>query len=113
MNTQEMVDLCLAHSMYSWSATGSVDPLPVARAEGVYFYTTEGKRFLDFNSQLMSVNIGHSHPRVIAAMKAQLDSQLLYCFPATATEVRARLSKKLADITPGKSPPLFDVALLD
>jgi taurine--2-oxoglutarate transaminase len=107
MNTQEMVDLCLAHSMYSWSATGSVDPLPVARAEGVYFYTTEGKRFLDFNSQLMSVNIGHSHPRVIAAMKAQLDSQLLYCFPATATEVRARLSKKLADITPGNLNTFF------
>lgn len=107
MDTQEMVDLCKAHSMYSWSASGAVDPLPVARAEGVYFYTPEGKRFLDFNSQLMSVNIGHSHPRVIAAMKAQLDSQLLYCFPATATEARARLSKRLADLVPGDLNTFF------
>mgnify|MGYP000400668376 CR=1 FL=1 len=107
MDTQEMIDLCKAHSMYSWSATGAVDPLPVARAEGVYFYTPEGKRFLDFNSQLMSVNIGHSHPKVLQAMKDQLDAQLLYVFPATATEVRAKLSKKLAEIVPGDINTFF------
>lgn len=107
MDTQEMIDLCKAHSMYSWSATGAVDPLPVARAEGVYFYTPEGKRFLDFNSQLMSVNIGHSHPRVLQAMKDQLDAGLLYCFPATATEPRAKLSKKLAEIVPGDINTFF------
>ena len=107
MDTQEMIDLCKAHSMYTWAAGDAVDPLPVARAEGVYFYTPEGKRFLDFNSQLMSVNIGHSHPKVLAAMKAQIDSQLLYCFPATATEARAKLSKKLAEIVPGNLNTFF------
>jgi taurine--2-oxoglutarate transaminase len=55
--------------MWSWSKGGAVNPLAVERAEGVYFYTTDGKRYLDFNSQLMSVNIGHSHPKVLAAMK--------------------------------------------
>jgi taurine--2-oxoglutarate transaminase len=107
MDTQEMIDLCKKHSMYSWAATGAVDPLPVARAEGVYFYTPEGKRFLDFNSQLMSVNIGHSHPKVLAAMKAQIDAGLLYVFPATATEPRAKLSKRLAEVVPGDINTFF------
>jgi len=107
MDTQEMVDLCHRHSMYSWAATDAVEPLPVARAEGVYFYTPEGKRFLDFNSQLMSVNIGHSHPKVREAMKAQIDSGLLYCFPATATEPRAKLSRRLAEIVPGDINTFF------
>ena len=50
MNTQEMIELCKKHTLYAWSATGSVDPLPVTRAEGVYFYTADGQKFLDFNS---------------------------------------------------------------
>ncbi len=107
MNSQEMIDLCKAHSMYSWAATDAVDPTPVARAEGVYFYTPEGKRILDFNSQLMSVNIGHSHPRVLEAMKAQIDAQLLYVYPGTATEPRARLAKRLADLIPGDINTFF------
>ena len=56
---------------------------------------SDGQKILDFNSQLMSVNIGHGHPKVIAAMKAQLD-RLIYTFPGSATEVRARLSSRLA-----------------
>lgn len=100
MNTQEMIDLCKRHTMYAWSAGDSVSPLPIARAEGVYLYTPEGKRILDFNSQLMSVLIGHSHPRVIAAMKRQLD-ELIYAYPGTAVEVRARLGRLLAEVVPG------------
>ncbi|TNE48066.1 MAG: aminotransferase class III-fold pyridoxal phosphate-dependent enzyme [Deltaproteobacteria bacterium] len=106
MNVKEMVELCQRHTMYTWSAGNNVQPLPFARAEGVYFWTHEGKRFLDFNSQLMSVNIGHSHPKVIAAMKDQLDT-LLYAFPGSATEPRARLGKLLAEITPGDINTFF------
>jgi len=106
MDGQQIVDLCLKHSMYSWSATGAVHPLPVARASGVYMYTTEGKRILDFNSQLMSVNIGHSHPRVIERMK-QACERLLFVHPGTATEIRARLSKRLADLCPGDLDVFF------
>src|SRR5690606_31674896 len=90
MHTREMIDLCLKHSMFTWAASGKVDPLPIARAEGVYLYTPEGKRIIDFNSQLMSVNIGHAHPKVIEAMKRQLD-ELIYVYPGAATAVRARL----------------------
>jgi taurine--2-oxoglutarate transaminase len=106
MNTEEMVALCKKHSLYTWTATGSVNPMPIERAEGIYLYTPDGKRYVDFNSQLMSVNIGHSHPKVIAAMKAQLDS-LIYTFPASATDVRARLSKRLADLVPGDINTFF------
>ena len=65
METQEMVDLCLKHTMWSWSARSKVKPLPIQRAEGIYLYTPDGERIIDFNSQLMSVNIGHSHPKVL------------------------------------------------
>ena len=106
MDGKQIVDLCLKHSLYSWSATGAVDPLPIARAEGVYMYTADGRRILDFNSQLMSVNIGHSHPRVVERMK-QACERLLFVHPGTATEIRARLSKRLADLCPGDLDVFF------
>ncbi|MCA9716034.1 MAG: aminotransferase class III-fold pyridoxal phosphate-dependent enzyme [Myxococcales bacterium] len=100
MSSEEMIALCKRHTMYTWARGDAVDPIPVARAEGAYIYTPEGQRLLDFNSQLMCVNIGHSHPKVIAAMKRQLDRQLLYVYPGTATGPRARLGRMLADIVP-------------
>jgi taurine--2-oxoglutarate transaminase len=106
MTTEEMIDLCRKHTMYTWAAQGAVDPLPIDRAEGVYMYTPEGKRFLDFNSQLMCVNIGHGHPRVREAMKAQID-QLTYVFPGTATKPRAKLGKMLAEIAPADLNTFF------
>lgn len=100
MNSEEMVALCKRHTMYTWAAQGSVEPIPVAKAEGVYFYDPDGKRYLDFNSQLMSVNIGHGHPKVRAAMKSALDD-VIYAFPGTATEARACLGQRLAALLPG------------
>jgi len=100
MNTAEIVDLCHRHTLFNWAARDAVAPLPIERAEGIWLYTTDGRRLMDFNSQLMSVNIGHSHPKVIAAIKAQLDT-LIYAFPHAATAVRARVAKKLADLMPG------------
>jgi taurine---2-oxoglutarate transaminase len=82
MNQDEMIALCKEHTLYTWAASGKVSPMPLARAEGIFMYEPSGKRYYDFNSQLMSVNIGHSHPKVIEAMKAQLDRQLIYTFPA-------------------------------
>ena len=94
MTGQEIVDLAKKHTLYEWSAQSKVDPIPVARAKGIYFWTPEGKRFIDFNSQLMSVNIGHGDERVIQAIAEQA-SQLAYANPFMATEVRARLGAKL------------------
>lgn len=106
MTGEEMVALSKKHTLFEWSAQSKVDPLPVAKARGVYFWTPEGKRFIDFNSQLMSVNIGHSDPRVIEAIYQQA-STLAYANPFMATEPRARLGAKLAEITPGDIDTFF------
>jgi len=106
MTGKEIVDLARKHTLYEWSAQSKVDPIPVASAKGIYFYTPEGKRFIDFNSQLMSVNIGHGDERVINAIKEQAES-LCYANPFMATEVRARLGQKLAEITPGDIDTFF------
>ena len=106
MSGQEMVALSKQHSLYEWSAQAHVDPIPVARAKGIYFWTPEGKRFIDFNSQLMCVNIGHGEPRVIKAIQDQA-ATLAYANPFMATEVRARLGQKLAQIAPGDIDVFF------
>jgi taurine--2-oxoglutarate transaminase len=106
MSSQEMVDACLQHTLFSWSARGKVAPMPLARAEGIYLYSPEGERWIDFNSQLMSVNIGHSHPRVVQAMKDAADG-LIFAFPGAATEPRARLAKKLAGLMPAGLDTFF------
>src|SRR5277367_5024378 len=106
MTGQEMVDLAKKHTLYEWSAQSKVDPIPVARAKGIYFWTPEGKRFIDFNSQLMSVNIGHGDERVVQAIAEQA-ATLAYANPFMATEVRARLGVKLAEICPGDINTFF------
>jgi len=106
MSGEEIVDLCRKHTIFEWSAQSAVHPIPVARSKGIYFWTPEGKRFIDFNSQLMCVNIGHGDERVINAIKAQAET-LAYANPFMATEVRARLGEKLAELTPGDIDAFF------
>ena len=106
MSSAEMVDLCKKHTLYTWTSGDAVSPLPIARAEGVYLWTPDGQRILDFNAQLMSVLIGHGHPTVIAAMKRQLD-ELVFVYPQTATAARARLGKLLHDVVPGMASFFF------
>ncbi|HXY10545.1 MAG TPA: aminotransferase class III-fold pyridoxal phosphate-dependent enzyme [Terriglobales bacterium] len=106
MTGEEIIALAKKHTLYEWSAQSKVDPIPVAKAKGVYFWTPDGKRFLDFNSQLMSVNIGHGDPRVINAIREQA-ATLAYANPFMATEPRARLGAKLAEITPGDMDTFF------
>jgi taurine--2-oxoglutarate transaminase len=106
MTSEDIVSLSRAHTLFSWSVQGALDPIAIDHAEGVYLYTPEGTRILDFNSQLMSVNIGHGNPRVIAAITEQV-TKLQFVQPAFATEVRARLGAKLAEIMPGDLNKVF------
>ncbi len=106
MDTKEMIELCKAHTMYTWTQGDKVDPLPIERADGIYIYTPEGKRLIDFNSQLMCVNIGHNHPEVRRAIKEQVDT-LTYVFPGSATEARARCARLLAEVVPGDLNTFF------
>ncbi len=106
MTGEEMVALCRRHTLFEWSVQSKVVPIPVARAEGIYFWTPEGKRYIDFNSQLMCSNLGHSHPRVVKAIQEQA-ATLAYANPFMATEPRARLGVKLAELTPGDIDTFF------
>ena len=106
MTSEEIVALSREHTIFSWSVQGALDPIAIDRAEGVYLYTPEGRRILDFNSQLMSVNIGHGDRRVIDAITEQA-TRLQYVQPAFATEIRARLGQKLAEILPGDMDKVF------
>jgi taurine--2-oxoglutarate transaminase len=106
MTGDEMIALTKAHTLYEWSAQGIVNPIPVAGADGCWFWTPEGKRYLDFNSQLMCMNIGHGDRRVIKAIQDQA-ATLAYANPFMATAPRARLGQKLATITPGDIDTFF------
>ena len=106
LSGQTIVELTKKHTLFEWSAQGGVDPIPVAGAKGCWFWTPEGKRFLDFNSQLMCVNIGHGDERVIRAIVQQAET-LAYANPFMATEARARLGRKLAEICPGDIDVFF------
>ncbi len=101
LSDDQIVPLSKEHVFWTWSAQSKVNPIAVERAEGVYFWDLDGKRYLDFNSMTMCVNIGHGNKKVIAAMKAQLD-QVPYAAPGMTTRIRAIASKAVADITPGK-----------
>ena len=106
MSGEEIVALSKQHTIFEWSAQSKVDPIAVARAKGIYFWTPEGKRYIDFNSQLMCVNIGHGDERVVRAIQEQA-AVLAYANPFMATEPRARLGAKLAEITPGDIDTFF------
>jgi taurine--2-oxoglutarate transaminase len=106
MSGEDMIALSKKHTLFEWSAQSKVEPIAVARSKGIYFWTPEGKRFIDFNSQLMCVNIGHGDPRVIRAIQKQAEV-LAYANPFMATEPRARLGAKLASICPGDIDVFF------
>lgn len=106
LSAAEITELCLKHTLYDWSSQSGLKPLPVTDAKGVYFHTADGKRYLDFNSQLMCVNAGYGDRRIIEAIQKQAE-QLAYIGPFMATEVRARLGAKLAQLLPGDINKFF------
>jgi taurine---2-oxoglutarate transaminase len=106
LTAEEIVELSLKHTLYDWQQQGTTKPIAVASARGSEFFTVDGKRYLDFNSQLMGVNIGHADPRVAEAIAEQART-LPYISPFMATEVRARLGVKLAELLPGDIEKTF------
>ena len=96
----QIVEDAKEYVLYSWSTQDAINPIAVAGAEGRYFWDYEGKRYLDFASQLVNVNIGHGHPKIIAAIKEQAD-KLCTIGPPMASESRSRLGRLLEEVTPG------------
>ena len=106
MSAEEMVALCKQYTFWSWAAQDSVNPIAMDRAEGIYFWTPDGKRYIDMNSQLMCVNIGHGNKKVIRAIQDQAE-KLAYAGPSMASEVRAKIGPLLAKHTPGDLNKFF------
>jgi taurine--2-oxoglutarate transaminase len=100
LSDSEILPLSLNHNFWTWSAQNHVNPIPVKKAQGVYFWDVNGKKYLDFNSMTMCVNIGHGNQKVIQAIVDQAQD-LPYAGPGMATKPRAMLGKVLSEITPG------------
>lgn len=88
------------YTLFSWSKQKGTNPIAVKYAEGVYLYDYDGKRYIDFSSGLMNVNIGHGNQRVTEAVVKQMQ-EVAYVTPSCVTKVRGELGKKLAEICPG------------
>jgi taurine---2-oxoglutarate transaminase len=97
---EEVLKNNLDYTLFSWSKQKGIDPICVERAEGVYLYDYNGKRYIDFSSGLMNVNIGHGDQRVTDVVVKQMQ-KVSYVTPGCATAVRGELGKKLAEICPG------------
>src|SRR5947207_2125359 len=107
--TQEIVQSNLDYTLFSWSKQKNIAPIAVKYGEGVYLYDYDGKRYLDFSSGLMNVNIGHGNQRVTEAVARQMQ-EVSYVTPSCVTKVRGELGKKLASIAPkGLNKTLFTV----
>jgi taurine--2-oxoglutarate transaminase len=100
LTAQEIVSMNREYTFFSWSVQSATSPIPMVRAEGVYFWDAADKRYIDFSSQLMNVNIGHQHPKVVRAIQEQA-AQLCFAHPGMATEPRGLLGQKIAAVAPG------------
>ncbi|MCA9793751.1 MAG: aminotransferase class III-fold pyridoxal phosphate-dependent enzyme [Candidatus Eremiobacteraeota bacterium] len=103
---QKVIDQNKEYSLFSWSVQGAITPAPIARAKGVYFWDMDDKRYIDFSSQLMNVNIGHGHPKVIEAIQKQA-AELAFVYPGLASKARGEAAQLLAEVTPGKLKKSF------
>ncbi len=100
LQDSDILPLSLKHNFWTWSAQNHVSPIPIKNAQGVYFWDVDGKKYLDFNSMTMCVNIGHGNQKVIQAIVDQAQ-ELPFAGPGMATKPRAMLGKLLSEITPG------------
>lgn len=99
MSSQEIVELTSRHNYGTWRYQKNWKPMHIADAEGCYLIDGQGKRYLDFSSQLMCSNLGHKNQAVIDAISAQAQ-QLSYAMPGYATSARAELSQLLLEVLP-------------
>lgn len=99
-NSNQIIQDTLDYTLTSWSKQRGINPPVIEKAEGVYIYTSDGKKILDFSSQLICCNIGHGHPRVAQAVQRQMQ-EVSYIYPGMTTKARAELGKKLSEISPG------------
>lgn len=95
-----------AHVFHSWSAQGTLDPIDLVSGEGSYFWDSNGKKYLDFSSQLVNLNIGHQHPKLIAAIQDQA-AKLCTVAPQFANEARSEAARLITELAPGDLNMVF------
>jgi taurine--2-oxoglutarate transaminase len=98
LTSQQVVQDARDYTLFPWSVQGAVQPIHMTKAKGVWFWDGEGTKWIDFCSQIMNVNIGHQHPKVLEAIKRQVDA-LCYAGPTMVTEPKAELGKRLAEVS--------------
>jgi taurine---2-oxoglutarate transaminase len=106
LNGNDIVDLSRQHVFFSWSVQNTVNPIPVVKGQGIYFWDADGKKYIDFSSQLMNLNTGYQHPKVVAAIQEQA-ALLCAAHPNMATEPKALLAKMVAEVAPGDLNKVF------
>ncbi|MFV8396104.1 aspartate aminotransferase family protein [Corynebacterium hindlerae] len=96
---EQSVQADRAHVFHSWSAQAHVSPLPIAGGSGAHFWDPTGKKYLDFSSQLVNLNLGHQHPRLIESIKRQAE-KLATVAPAFANDTRSELARLICEAAP-------------
>ena len=106
MTSDEIKETQKKYVLQSWSKQGAVNPIPVEKAEGIYFYDFDGNRYTDMASQLVNLNLGYGNKDIADAIKEQVDK---YCYigPSYGSEPRAKLSKMIVDLLPDTFGKVF------
>lgn len=106
LSASEIRELAKKYNLHSWSAQGKLNPDVVARAEGIYYWDSDGKRYYDMSSQLVNLNIGYGNRKVIAAIREQAE-KLAYIGPGYAIDVRSELARKVVAVAPDNMGKVF------
>lgn len=106
MNAQEIKEMSVSYNLQSWAKQKGLNPIPVEKAEGIYFYDFDGNRYSDMSSQLVNLNLGHGNRAIIDAIKEQAEK---YCYvsPSYGSETRAKLAKMIIDRMPDNMGKVF------
>jgi taurine---2-oxoglutarate transaminase len=106
LTVEEIKKYDKSYNLHSWSAQGALNPLVITKAEGIYFWDSDGKRYMDMSSQLVNLNIGHGNKKVIEAIKNQAE-KLPFMGPGYAVDVRSELAKKVIEKAPDNMGKVF------
>lgn len=106
LSANEIANMSKKYNLHSWSVQGALNPMVVSKAEGIYFWDSNGKKYYDMSSQLVNLNIGYNNKKVIDAIKEQAE-KLAYISPGFALDVRSQLAEKIIEIAPGNMGKVF------
>ncbi len=106
MSGNEIKEMQKKYVLQSWSKQGNLNPIPIEKAEGIYYYDHDGNRYSDMASQLVNLNLGYGNTDIADAIKEQVDR---YCYigPSVASEPRAKLAKMIIDLLPDTFGKVF------